>query len=176
MKGMLLVLFPFVCNADTTFRRRWMKGSLQTRLINAQIWKCSAIMVTTVVLVLLSEFSALKIDTRLQLWQNKKPTEGNGKRTEISGFAEYLATLAPDPGLFFGFTWVQGNVSHVSTLFWLLLSTQWAVGLGHGTPVWVRFCFYPVLVVVGWGSQLHERGHTGLRPEGVKDDSTVNTL
>lgn len=111
----------------------WMKGSMQTRLINTQIWTFSIIMVVNV----FSSFAIWKIPALKMLWQDKKKSRkgrrGEEKKTEISGFVEYLATLAPDPGLFLGFTCVQGNVSHVSTLFWLLLSTQWVVGLGHGT-------------------------------------------
>lgn len=85
-----------------------------------------------------SSFAIWKIWALKMLWQDKKKKSRKGRRggektPEISGFVEYLATLAPDPGLFLGFTCVQGNVSHVSTLFWLLLSPQWVVGLGHGT-------------------------------------------
>lgn len=58
-------------------------------------------------------------------WQDKKVQEKEeGEETEVSGFLEYLATLAPDAGLLLGFTCVQGNVSHVSTLLPLLLSTH----------------------------------------------------
>lgn len=99
-------------------------------------------LVLTVVLVLLSERFH-----HSNLYQASAPAgqiAQGGKRgkTEISGFVEYLATLAPESGLFFGFTCVQGNVSHVSTLLCLLLSTEWAVGLGHGTLVQSWFCFY----------------------------------
>lgn len=73
-------------------------------------------MVVSVPFVLLSErFRHSKSIPGSRLWQNKSLGKQREKK-EISGFVEYLATLAPDPGLFFGFTCVQGNVSHVSTL------------------------------------------------------------
>lgn len=129
--GHFFFFFLLAMLIQYNFHHCWMKGSKQTRLINTQIWTFSIIMVVNVFLVLLSErFEHSKCSGRI-----KKSRKGKGgrKKTEISGFVEYLATLAPDPGLFLGFTFVQGNVSHVSTLFWLLLSTQWVVGLGHGT-------------------------------------------
>lgn len=89
---------------------------------------------------------------------------GCGGGTEISGFVEYLATLAPDRGLFFGFTYVQGNVSHVSTLLCPLLITLWAVGLSHGNLVQDRFCFYQCWA----GSRYISRGGLDLRLTGLK--------
>lgn len=160
------------CSYD--FHRCGIKGSFQTRLINTQIWKCSAIMVTTVVLVLLSEISALKIDTRLQLRRNKKPIEGKWGEKRKIWFCEIFSNIGsrPRPILWFHLCPrkcfpCQHTSLPVGEHSGCCGFESWHPGSGLVSPL---------LVVVGWGSQLHKRGHTGLRPEGVKDDCTVNTL
>lgn len=160
---MLLVLILFVCNAD--FHRWWMKGSLLTRLINTQIWKYSAIMVTTVILVFLSEISALKIDTRLQLWQNKKPREEGEKNGNI-WFCGIFSNIGSRPGPILWFHLCPRKCSPCQHTSLPVGEHSGSCGFGSWHPGSGPVLLLPVLVVVGWGSQLHERGHTGLGPEG----------
>lgn len=81
-----------------------------------------------------------QIDTSLKLWQSKMPREG----------WEYLAMLAPDLGLFFGFTCVQVFCFFffpVSTF--LFLSTLQAVGLDHLSLSFGPGSAHPKYTVIG---------------------------
>lgn len=96
--------------------------------------------------------------------------EQGGKKTEISGFVEYLATLAPDTGLFFGSACVRGNVSHVSTLFLPVASASCGFGSWHPGPALVLLL--PAVgrkpTVVWPGQTPHPEGPTGAKSRGTE--------
>lgn len=89
------------------------------------------------------KISALKSIPGFTSGRVKSPgrEDGGGKNGNL-WFCGIFSNIGSRLGLFFGFSCVQGNVSHVSTLLCLLLSTQWAAASGHGTLVRAWFCFY----------------------------------
>lgn len=76
----------------------WMKGSMQTRLINTQIWTFSIIMVVNV----FSSFAIWKISALKMLWQDKKKVQerkkGGGKKTGNLWFCGIFSNIGSRPG------------------------------------------------------------------------------
>lgn len=175
---LLFFLFEIQDKIQYNFDHCWMKGSLQTRLINTQIWTFSTIVVI-LAFSYLKDFST-QIDTRLQLWQNKKGGK-MGKKNGNLWFCGIFSNIGSRPG---PTLWLQlrpGECFPCQHTSLPVAEHSGSCGFGSRHPGSGPILLLPVLgrkpTVVRWGSQLHERGPRIWGPLGwiqwdkVKEDS-----